>query len=47
MNIITLGSCCIKSQKNHENAVLAAKNCGIDDPVVNLGDLAEIQKYGV
>ena len=47
MNIITLGSCCKKSQKNHENAVLAAKNCGIAEPVVNLGDMTEIMKYGV
>ena len=34
MNIITLGNCCKKSQKNHENAVIAAKNCGIAEPVV-------------
>ena len=39
MNIITLGNCCKKSQKNHENAVVAAKNCGITEPVVNIGDL--------
>lgn len=26
MKITTLGNCCKKSQKNHENAVLAAKN---------------------
>lgn len=24
---------------NHENAVLAAKNCGIAEPVVNMGDM--------
>ena len=47
MNIITLGNCCKKSQKNHENAVIAAKNCGIAEPVVNIGDMAEIMKYGV
>ena len=47
MNIITLGNCCKKSQKNHENAVVAAKNCGITEPVVNIGDMAEIMKYGV
>ena len=47
MNIITVGSWCKKSQKNHENAVLAAKNCGIAEPVVNLGDMTEIMKYGV
>ena len=44
MNIITLGNCCKKSQKNHENAVVAAKNCGITEPVVNIGDMAEIMK---
>ena len=27
MKIITLGSCCKKSKQNHENAVIAAKNC--------------------
>lgn len=47
MKITTLGNCCKKSQKNHENAVLAAKNCGIAEPVVNVGDMAEIMKYGV
>ena len=47
MNIKTLRSCCKKSQKTHENAVLAAKNCGIAEPVVNLGDMTEIMKYGV
>lgn len=41
MNIITLGNCCKKSQKNHENAVVAAKNCGITEPVVNIGDMAD------
>ena len=46
MNIITLGNCCKKSQKNHENAVIAAKNCGIDEPV-NVSDTMEIMKYGV
>ena len=47
MKIVTLGNCCKKSQKNHENAVLAAKNCGIAEPVVNVGDMTEIMKYGV
>ena len=47
MHIITLGNCCTKSQKNHENAVVAAKNFGITEPVVNIGDMAEFMKYGV
>lgn len=46
MKIITLGSCCKKSKQNHENAVIAAKNCGVDEPV-NIGDTMEIMKYGV
>ena len=47
MKIVTLGSCCKNSRQNHENAVLAAKNCGIAEPVVNIGDMKEIMKYGV
>lgn len=46
MKIITLGNCCKKSKQNHENAVIAAKNCGVDEPV-NIGDITEIMKYGV
>lgn len=46
MKIITLGGCCKKSKQNHENAVIAAKNCGVDEPV-NIGDAMEILKYGV
>ena len=47
MKIKTLGSCCKKSQKNHENAVIAAKNCGVIEPVENIGDITEIMKFGV
>lgn len=47
MKIITLGSCCKKSQQNHLNAVEAAKNCGITEPVQNLGDMKDIMNYGV
>ena len=47
MEIITLGSCCKKSKTNHENTVNAAKNCGITEEVVNLGDIKDIMKYGV
>lgn len=47
MKIITLGNCCKKSQQNHQNAVEAAKKCGIAEPVENIGDMGEIMKYGV
>lgn len=46
MKIITLGHCCKKSVQNHENAVVAAKNCGVNDPV-NVSDANEIMRYGV
>lgn len=46
MKIITLGNCCKKSKQNHENTVIAAKNCVIDEPV-NVSDVNEIMKYGV
>ena len=46
MKLITLGYCCKKSKQNHENAVIAAKNCGIEPPV-NISDTMEIMKYGV
>lgn len=46
MKIITLGNCCKRSGQNHENAVIAAKNCGMDTPL-NVGDAMEIVKYGV
>ncbi|MDD4291497.1 MAG: thioredoxin family protein [Clostridia bacterium] len=46
MKIITLGNCCSKSRKNHENAVEAAKNCGVDAPE-NVADYSEIVRFGV
>ncbi len=46
MKIITLGNCCKKSKQNHENAVIAAKNCGVEEPV-NISDMNEILRYGV
>ena len=46
MKLITLGYCCKKSKQNHENAVIAAKNCGIETPV-NIVDTMEIMKYSV
>lgn len=47
MKIVTLGNCCKKSKLNHINAVQAAKNCGIAQPVENVGDMSEIVSYGV
>lgn len=35
-----------KSKQNHENAVIAAKNCGVDEPI-NVSDTMEIMKFGV
>lgn len=46
MKIVTLGFCCKKSKQNHENAVIAAKNCGVEIPV-NVSDTNEIMSYGV
>ena len=46
MKIITLGSCCKKSVENHRNATIAAKNCGLEEPV-NISDINEIMSYGV
>lgn len=46
MKIITLGNCCKKSKQNHQNAVIAAKNCGVEEPV-NVSDMNEIMSYGV
>jgi len=47
MKIIALGNCCKKSKQNYENAVQAAKNCGIEETVDVIGDYKEIMKYGV
>lgn len=46
MKIITLGNCCKKSMQNHQNAVIAAKNCGVEEPI-NVSDINEIMRYGV
>lgn len=46
MQIVTFGYCCKKSKQNHENAVTAASNCGVEQPV-NISDYAEMMKYGV
>ncbi len=47
MNIIALGNCCKKSKKNYENAVEAAKNCGINQPVQSIGEMKDILDFGV
>ena len=47
MEIITLGYCCSKSKSNHENTVIAAKNCGIEEEVKNYADIKDISKFGV
>lgn len=47
MKIITLGNCCKKSQQNHQNAIIAAENCCISEPVENIGDMGEVMKYGI
>ena len=46
MKIVTLGYCCKKSVKNHENVVVAAQNCGVEPPV-NVSDAKEIVSYGI
>ena len=47
MKIIALGGCCSKSQQNFENAKIAAKNCGIKEPVEQEKDIEKIMSYGV
>lgn len=46
MKIITLGNCCKKSRQNHENALIAARKCNVEDPI-NISDMNEIMRYGV
>lgn len=47
MKIQALGGCCKKSTANYENAVEAAKLCGITDEVEHVSDMNEIMKLGV
>lgn len=44
---IVLGACCKKSSDTFENTKIAVKELGFEDEVVNIGDMAEIAKYGV
>lgn len=46
MKIVTLGNCCKNTVVNHENACIAAKNCGVEEPV-NIGDFREMIKLGI
>ncbi len=44
---IVLGACCKKSSESFENVKTAVKELGLEDEVINIGDMAEIAKYGV
>lgn len=44
---IVLGACCKKSADMFQNTIKAVKNLGFEDTVLNIGDMAEIAKYGV
>ncbi len=44
---IVLGACCKKSSETFENVKQAVTELGLSDVVVNIGDMAEIAKYGV
>ena len=45
--LVVLGACCQKSAQSFENVKLAAKQLGITDTVINIGDFEEIARYGV
>lgn len=45
--IIVLGACCKKSSDSFANVQEAVKQMGISETVINIGDMAEIAKYGV
>jgi small redox-active disulfide protein 2 len=47
MKIKILGACCGKSIETFENTKAAVKELGLDAEVENIGDFAEIAKYGV
>ncbi|MEG0457243.1 MAG: thioredoxin family protein [Oscillospiraceae bacterium] len=44
---IVLGACCKKSKQTYESTIQAVKELGIEDKVINIGDIVEISKYGV
>lgn len=45
--IIVLGACCSKSTETFENVKKAVEEMGLSEEVANIGDMAEIAKYGV
>ncbi len=45
--IIVLGACCGKSTETFENVKKAVEEMGLSEEVANIGDMAEIAKYGV
>lgn len=47
MKILALGGCCKKSTLNYQNAVEAAKLCGVTEKVEHITDMNEILKLGV
>jgi small redox-active disulfide protein 2 len=47
MTIKVLGACCKKSAATFENVKAAVKSLGLSVEVENIGDLAEIARYGV
>ena len=47
MKIKVLGACCGRSIETFENTKAAVKELGLDAEVENIGDFAEIAKYGV
>lgn len=47
MIIKALGGCCKKSMANFENAVEAAKLCGLNSEVEHITDTNEIMSMGV
>ncbi len=44
---IVLGACCKKSSETFNNVKQAVKELGLKDEVLNIGDMAEIAKFGV
>ncbi len=44
---IVLGACCKKSSESFENVKKAVAELGLEGNVINIGDMAEIAKYGV
>ncbi|MFI3173597.1 MAG: thioredoxin family protein [Bacillota bacterium] len=45
--ILVLGACCQKSSQSFENVKQATAQMGLEETVVNIGDMEQIAKYGV